>query len=224
MRKLSKVKRKINQRKRKAGNPYANINWEKASTLFKLPLPEKKKKSFLSAKLLLQVLAATGAIGLIFAFPGAAAGVSALFIGKKSYPRWQTKQIIDQLDGQNYLKTKYNDDGTVTVNITQKGMVRALTYRLDSMQLKKPNRWDKKWRVVIFDIPEKYRGIRDIFRMRLRQLGLYQFQKSIYVSPFACSQEIEFLRELYGIPFTVKYMLVEKIEDDEFLRERFDLS
>ena len=103
-------------------------------------------------------------------------------------------------------------------------MNRALTYQLDTMMVRKPKRWDKKWRVVIFDIPEKYRRVRDIFRSRLRQLSLYQLQESVYISPYPCFSEIEFLRELYGVSFTVSYLLVDRIEDDELLRSHFELS
>lgn len=224
---MRRIQRKLKREKKKIShNPYAQIDWDKAAALFQKPLNSSanKSKSFISIKQLLQVLAAAGTIGLLFAFPGAAAGISALVLGRKSYPRWQTKQIIGQLSRQKFVEIKYNNDDTVTVKITHKGMLRALTYRLDAMELKKPKAWDRKWRVVIFDIPEKYKRVREIFRMRLRQLGLYQLQESVYISPYRCFDEIEFLRELYGVAFTVKYLLVDKVEDDEFLKDRFDLS
>lgn len=224
---MRRIQRKLKKGKKKkiSSNPYAKIDWDKAAELFQTPLNTKdKSKSFVSVKPLLQILAAAGTIGLIFAFPGAAAGIGALMLGKKSYPRWQTKQIIGQLARQKFITPVYNNNGTVTVKITHKGMIKALTYRLDTMELKKPKTWDGKWRVVIFDIPEKYKHVRELFRMRLKQLGLYQMQESVYISPFRCSHEIEFLRELYGVSITVKYLLVEKVEDDEFLKSHFDLS
>ena len=102
-------------------------------------------------------------------------------------------------------------------------MTKALTYQLDTMKLDRPKKWDKKWRVVIFDVPNKYGRTRDIFRKRLDQLGLRKIQKSVYVSPYPCFKEVEFLRELYGIPVTVQYLLVEQIEDDAFLKRQFNL-
>lgn len=222
---MLKIPGKINSGKKISTNPYAKIDWDKAAALFQKPLNSANKaKSFVSIKQLLQFLAAAGTIGLVFAFPGAATGIGALVLGKKSFPRWQTKQIIGQLTRQKFITPEYNDNGTVTVKITHKGMIRALTYRLNTMELKKPKTWDGKWRVVIFDIPEKHKRVREIFRMRLRQLGLYQMQESVYISPYRCFPEIEFLRELYGVSFTVKYLLVDKVEDDEFLKNHFDLS
>lgn len=205
-------------------NPYAHIDWEKAGKLFRQPILPSKKSSFPPVKHILHTLAKVGAIGMIFAFPGAAPAIGSLILGENSYDRWKTKKILMQLKKQKFITVKENPDNTVTVKITNQGIVRALTYQLESMRLNKKKNWDKKWRLVIFDIPDKYRKIRDIFRMRLRQLNLYPLQESIYVSPYPCFNEIEFLRELYGIPFTVKYLLVEKIEDDGELIQHFNLK
>lgn len=217
------TKNKTNEKKVRNLNPYAHIDWEKASKLFQQPILSSKKHSFPPVKDILRILAKVGAIGMIFAFPGAAPAIGSLVLGDNSYDRWRTKKIITQLKKQKFITIKENADNTVTVRITKHGMVRALTYQLETMQLKKQKNWDKKWRVVIFDIPDRYKKIRDIFRMRLRQLSLYPLQESIYASSYPCFNEIEFLRELYGISFTVKYLLVEKIEDDGELRKHFEL-
>jgi DNA-binding transcriptional regulator PaaX len=47
--------------------------------------------------------------------------------------------------------------------------------------IKKP--WDGKWRLVIFDIPEKERRIRSLIRSKLRELGLAPIQRSVWISP-----------------------------------------
>ncbi len=204
--------------------PYAKIDWEKAQVLFQKPLPPAEKHSYPAVKNLLHILAAAGTIGLIFAFPGAAPVLGSLILGNQSHDRWKTKQVLKRLAKQKFLKIKENNNNTVTVTITKQGMLRALTYNLESMRLERSKKWDKKWRVVIFDIPEKYKRVRDVFRQRLQQLGLYQLQDSVYVSPDKCFDEIEFLRELYGVAFTVQYLLVEKLENDSFLERHFELS
>ncbi|MBI2039896.1 hypothetical protein HYT18_02390 [Candidatus Microgenomates bacterium] len=42
--------------------------------------------------------------------------------------------------------------------------------------------WDGKWRVVIFDIPERKRLIRNLFRRRLRDWGFKNWQKSVWIT------------------------------------------
>lgn len=205
---------------------YAAIDWEKAAKLFRTSSQhdESVKHVYPPVKKILKALAIAGSVGLIFAFPGAAPAIGSLFLGQKQYNPWKTKHVISRLRKRKLVSTKYNDDGSVTVTLTKDGMLQAITYQLESMKLKKMNKWDNKWRVVIFDIPEKYRKTRDIFRMRLKQLGLTILQESVYVSPYPCFKEIEFLRQLYAISIKVRYLLVEKIEEDEELRSYFELE
>ncbi|MBI2405092.1 hypothetical protein HYV22_02840, partial [Candidatus Gottesmanbacteria bacterium] len=193
---IQKTKRYISRKK--FVNPYTHIEWKKAQVLFQRPMvQEPSKNKFPSVNQILQIIARAGDVGALFLFKGDKPGLDSLIY--KEFPRgdhWRAKQMIKQLAKQHYIHIKEHRDGKVTVSITKQGMTRALTYRLDAMHLIHPKKWDNKWRVVIFDIPERYKRIRDIFRMRLGQLGLYQFQESVYVFPYHCFDEIEFLREL----------------------------
>lgn len=216
-------------KKRKKSAPgigiYANINWEKAVVLFQRPLPNTSESRLVPfAKDALRVLAAVGTIGFIFAFPSSAKIFAPVAFGNRSYARWGINKTLSQLAHQKFVTIQENEDGSITVRITKSGLVRALTYELVQLQIQKPKRWDGKWRVVIFDIPEMYKDLRNMFRMRLRQLGLTLLQESVFVSPYPCFDEVEFLRELYGVAFNVRYLLVEKIEDDGLLRQHFELS
>lgn len=224
IKKIAKIRRKPDS-KRDVNRYYAQIDWGKAKTIFEKPLVKPtSSSSYPSGRDILTILAKVGAIGLIFAFPGAASAIGSLVLGDKTYDRWRTKNIVSRLAKSKLIDIKYKDDGTVIAVITQKGMVRALSYKLETMQLIKPKYWDKKWRVVIFDIPEKLKSSREIFRMRLQQLGLYKLQDSVYVLPYKCFDEIEFLRQIYSIPDTVLYLLVDKLEGDDFLKNHFDLT
>lgn len=218
------MKRK-KHRKPYTGSLYAKINWNKAEGFFRhAPQQEIKQRDYPSTKDILRILAAVGTVGLVLAFPPALTGVAAVMkLGGGSYRPWGMRRTLKRLRRQKYVSIQERSDGSVTVTITKHGMVRALTYELETLNIQKPKTWDGRWRVVIFDVPEKYKELRDTFRMRLGQLGLCQLQKSVYVSPYPCFNEIEFLRELYGIAVTVRYLTVEKIEDDESLRVHFTL-
>ena len=214
------------KKRRPKQSAFAEIDWEKAVALFhEPPKQEREPGRYPSTKEILSVLAAVGAIGLIFAFPPALAGIAALVrLGRRDYSGWGMRRTLKRLEKQKYISVSEDDEGNVTVRITEQGMTRALSYKLESMVLQKPKKWDRKWRVVAFDIPEKYKGLRDVFRMRLGQLGLYQLQESVYVSPYPCFDEVEFLRELYGVSFTVRYIVASRIEDDDYLKQRFQLD
>ncbi len=206
-------------------NSYAKIDWSKASALFQRPLAIQPKSShFPSAATLLHLLGQAGAKGLTFLFESGKVSVVEATRGEMSYSAWATRKKLSELAERKYLSIVENSDGSSIITITKYGMVKALTYELDTMKLLPPKSWDKKWRLVIFDVPEKYKQLRDLFRMRLKQVGLYQLQKSVYVSPYPCFDEIEFLREIYGVAFTVRYILAERIEEDAFLKHHFRLN
>ncbi|MBI4039014.1 CRISPR-associated endonuclease Cas2 [Candidatus Daviesbacteria bacterium] len=42
--------------------------------------------------------------------------------------------------------------------------------------------WDGKWRIVVFDIPEQQRIIRNLFRRNLKKWGFKHLQKSVWIS------------------------------------------
>ena len=222
----TKIRRSEKSKKKKRNtHVYSNIDWEKVTTLFQNTGSVSNRKTiFPSTKQVLHFLAAAGSIGLIFAFPGAASAIGKLVLGEDEYTPWRMKKTIGQFRKQNFVTVEENSNGSTTVKITKKGLSKALTYRLDALEIKKPKKWDKKWRVVIFDIPEKYKNLRDVFRGRLRQLDMYLLQESVYVSPYPCFREIEFLRELYGVAVKVRYLLVEKLEDDEEIKSYFSLD
>lgn len=208
---------------------YAKIDWQKAAILFQHQSNQqlttsREKHKYPLVKDFLGLLLNAADAGMIIATHAGEPGIESVLIGNQTYEHWQMRHIVKRLSKQKFVSTEEIGDGKTNVIISRQGRIRALAYKLDEMKLVRQKNWDKKWRVVIFDIPVKFGRMRDVFRMRLRQLGLYKLQESVYVSPFACFDEIEFLRELYGIPMTIRYLLAEKIEDDGLIRQYFHLS
>lgn len=114
-------------------------------------------------------------------------------------------------------------DGSVTITLTDHGKQRALTYKLDELSVSKPERWDGKWRLVLFDIPERFKKTRDTLRGRLKQLGFFEFQRSVFVYPFECRNEIDFVIEFYQLRPWVRYVIADAIDNELHLRHKFGL-
>jgi DNA-binding transcriptional regulator PaaX len=138
--------------------------------------------------------------------------------------RQSLKRAIRNLYRSRLIKEKQNSDGTITMILTDKGKEKALTYNLDEMTIKKPKQWDGKWRIALFDIPEKLRRIRDVFRDRLRQLEFYEFQKSVFVHPFDCQDEIDYLVEFYNARKFIRFIVAESLDNELHLKEYFNLE
>jgi CRISPR-associated endonuclease Cas2 len=115
--------------------------------------------------------------------------------------------------------------GTRYVELTDKGMRELLKQKQKFGELgKKKRRWDKRWRVVIFDIPEKNRSIRNRLTWTMRSFGFYRLQDSVWVYPYDCEDVLTLLKAELHLGNAVIYMIVEHIENDQRIREEFTLS
>lgn len=117
-----------------------------------------------------------------------------------------------------------NPDGSLTMILTDQGKKKALTFNIDNMEIKKPKVWDKKWRMVVFDIPEKKRVARDVLRETLKRLGFYEFQKSVFVHPYPCKDEMDYLIEYYNIRPHVRIVTATELDNELHLRKIFGVS
>jgi len=146
-------------------------------------------------------------------------------IGKewKEIDRQALRRAIRSLYESKLISEKQNPDGTVTLVLTDKGKQKALTYDLEKMEIKKPKQWDEKWRIVVFDIPEKIKKVREAIRQHLKNLGFYELQKSVFVHPYECKNEIDYLIELYDIRKFVRFIVADSIDNELHLKEYFTL-
>jgi len=94
---------------------------------------------------------------------------------------------------------------------------------LDKMEIKKSKQWDGKWRVVLFDIPEKIKGAREAIRHHLKNLGFFEFQKSVFIHPYDCKDEVDYLIEFYDIRKFVRFIIADSIDNELHLKKNFNL-
>jgi hypothetical protein len=114
--------------------------------------------------------------------------------------------------------------GESIVSLTKLGKRKILKFSQDTLRVDKPDHWDGKWRLVMYDVPTSRRELSELLRQAIRALGFYKMQESVYVYPYPCFDQIEFLREYYSLGDIVQYMLVDKIEHDEAYMTYFGLS
>lgn len=106
--------------------------------------------------------------------------------------------------------------------LTQKGKI--LLNKLTYLGYGEKKKWDKKWRLIIFDIPEKKREVRNQFRQTLNTIGFIKLQNSVWVYPYECSELISLLKSDFEIGKDVLYLTVTEIENDEFLKKYYQLE
>ena len=85
--------------------------------------------------------------------------------------------------------------------------------------------WDGKWRVVIFDIREKRRKVRQRLRVLLTGAGMVRLQDSVWVHPYPCDEFVALVRANLGSGTgELLYFIAEGLESDRHLREHFNLA
>jgi len=115
-------------------------------------------------------------------------------------------------------------NGQQIIALTKNGKRKILRYSIESLSIEKPKRWDGKWRLVTYDVPTRDKHFGDVIRGALRTLGFYTIQDSVYIYPYDCFDQIEFLREYYYLGDDVQYMVVERLERDAVFKTYFNLS
>lgn len=151
-------------------------------------------------------------------------------------PQLPHKLLKAYLKNRKFNKSKFHRDlsrlanrgdvriGKDTVTITKKGEERVLKYKLDDMEIKKPKIWDKKWRLVVFDIPDYQRKASNTLRYKLQDLGFVSYQKSIFIYPYPCRDEIDYIKEVFEVGHCVKIIVAIEIDDREYFLRKFHLN
>ena len=158
---------------------------------------------------------------LIAASMGNAIQVFKQFENSKRFSKKQIQNSFAHLQRQKLIEYIADKDGKTIVKITQKGESRLRTFAIDLMEIKKPKKWDDKWRLVMFDIPMRFTKGREALRYHLKNLNFFQFQKSAWVYPYPCEDEIIFIADFFGVGKYVEILTIESIPNDKKLKKYF---
>ena len=130
-------------------------------------------------------------------------------------------ETIRKLYQSKMVGYKEKSDGTVTLTLNNNGKKKALEYNLDKLEIKKPEVWDGFWRIITFDIPENKKRARDALAVKLKALGLMPLQKSVFVYPYDCRDEIQFVTEIFEVTPYVRFIVAKEIDTALHLKQKF---
>ena len=139
----------------------------------------------------------------------------------EKYNQWRLRQIIKRMQNSKYVEIKEENDMQL-VKITKKGREKLLKYDIEKMQLDESS-WDGKWRLIIYDVITPKRNNSEMFRRTITNLKLLKLQKSVYLTPFRCEDEIEYLRQVFEIGNEVLILTVKNLENEEAYRKYFGI-
>ncbi|OGG61728.1 CRISPR-associated endonuclease Cas2 [Candidatus Kaiserbacteria bacterium RIFCSPLOWO2_02_FULL_54_13] len=168
----------------------------------------------------------TAGLGLILMAPNAARLLKYVgkYIGPKPRLNRRINQAVNRLRERGLIERVETNRG-IALRLTAKGakLAASLEDEEKHFKIQKPKRWDCKWRIVIFDIWERRRSVRDRLRTLLQRNGFVKIQNSVWVYPYDCEELFVFLRTNLRLGKGILYIVAEEVENDGTLRKHFGL-
>lgn len=145
----------------------------------------------------LKIIGSAGFSGLSLDAPSASRGL-ALLLGKSLTQQLNTSRLLYDLKRRGLIDVAIQA-GRIRYTITPAGAYRLQELALDEINIARPKVWDKKWRLVAFDVPVGQSRRRQEFVAKLQSLNFFMLQKSLWVHPFPCFKEVEEIASHYNI-------------------------
>jgi DNA-binding PadR family transcriptional regulator len=142
---------------------------------------------------------------------------------KRKLGKYSVNRSFKRLKDAGLIIFKKTEKGNFA-ELTEKGKAKLRKLELCDFKLKKTPIWDGKWRVLIFDIKNKRKGLRDKIRLTLKKIGFIYLQRSVWVYPYDCEDLITLLKADFEVGKDLLYIIADSIENDKKLRKDFKLD
>lgn len=133
------------------------------------------------------------------------------------------RRTVKSLYQSKLVEERVHENGSITIILSDRGRKQALTYNIETMEIKKPAAWDGQWRMVLFDIPNNRKKEREAVRSTLKRLGFQNYQKSAFIFPYECQKELDYVIEFFRIRPYVRYLTVLSLDDEIKFKNDFGL-
>lgn len=175
------------------------------------------------------VLLYIAVFGTIILAPGAAVIFKPLLNHSPKYISWKAfnfhylRQTLRRLENQHLIDIKNSKEGKL-VELTDEGRKKILRQGLEELEIKKPQNWDRCWRILMYDIANKKKNLQISLRETILRLGFISFQESVYIYPYPCQKEVEMIKNYYGLTHEIKLITAKEIENEETYKTYFNLT
>lgn len=182
---------------------------------------KKKRRTRTIQNAVLMTVSIAGIIAIAAVAPNAAQLLKTS--GALARLRYRAKTSLGRLKQKGEIEF-VERDGKKYARLTEKGERTLALYKEKLRMTERPRkRWDKRYRLVIFDVPEKRRSTRERIRREVRGAGFLRVQDSAWIYPYDCEEFIALLKAELKIGKDVLYAVIESIENDRWIRKHFDL-
>ncbi len=182
-----------------------------------------KEATLVTTEVLLKALAVMGLCTIALVAPNVFYVYGKLFRRKTYFNKKGTLEKLQYLKRHNYINLEKVDKIKYQVKLTEKGRAKMFLVLFNTMGKEIKRKWDGVWRIVAFDIPERRKRERDGFRKKLQDIGFFSLQESVFICPYACKKELDFIMSVFEIKECVKIIEVKAISGEEELWKTFKI-
>ena len=130
---------------------------------------------------------------------------------------------IHDLYRSKLITMKEKADRTLTITLNESGKISAITRHLSKVEIPRMEKWDKKWRLLLFDVPQSMKKSRDAFRFHIKRMGFIEFQKSVFICPWECKKDVDFVIEFHGLRRFARYLIADSFDNEIDLKRQFGM-
>ncbi|MDP2648443.1 MAG: CRISPR-associated endonuclease Cas2 [Patescibacteria group bacterium] len=178
----------------------------------------RKKENIQNA--VLSVIGVAGVLATVAIAPGVFRALPHI-MGKQRYKlKFQTKTAVGRLLVKGYVRK--NARGMLEITETGRRHL-ALGQARTTVPARAKRRWDHRYRLVMFDIPQRRKYTRDRLRGLMRDFGFLRLQDSVWISPYDCEDLVALAKAELRIGHDVLYAVVDQIGNDAFIKKHFGL-
>lgn len=159
----------------------------------------------------LWTLGSAGLAGITLKAPNAAQGFALLLKKSTTRPDNYGRLLVEMK--RRGLVHVVNSNDNYTYSLTPAGAYRLQQLMIDDLKIPAPEKWDRHWRMIIFDVPVKQSGRRVSLTQQLQARGFMMLQKSVWVHPFPCFDVVEQIAVHYNLLRYISFLEVERMDN-----------
>lgn len=181
----------------------------------------KKETEVSLARIVLGVLVVGGVVAFASIAPNAVQLFGPLLKKKPQYAQAsRIRRALADLKRQGLVEKKTGESWTATA------AGKRLVELADGAATLAQEKWDGKWRVVMFDIPEEKRAVRNRLREYLAMAGFLQLKNSAWVYPYPVGEYVALVTAELRLSIGTELLVLEtgRFTGDARLHKAFKLS
>lgn len=159
----------------------------------------------LSTRRVVTALALAGAVGTAIVAPNTASMIDTIM---QKADKKKAARTMTYLKYRKLVEVKQKN-GNYHYRLTKKGWDVFEKIQIEKLTVPMPKRWDKRWRLVMFDIPLSHQKQRQFLLRHLRLLDFYMLQRSAWIHPFECEKQVGVLLKYLKLEQYVSFLVVD---------------